>query len=541
VANIHYNKLHMIVADDFSSFRATVSAMLNKLGVARVESVSSGREVLQLCSKKRYDVVLCDYDLGPGKNGQQVLEELRHRDLLPPSSLFILITADTSRSVVMSAYDCEPDDYMTKPITAQALEQRLTRLLRQRQDMMTIYQAIEDKNYDLATTLLASKASGRSRSSTLSQKLLGELLLEVGEFKRAENLYANALRERELDWARLGLARAKRAQGETEEALNCLNKLIDDSPLYLRAYDEMAEVWRERGDKQALQGVIQDAVDISPMSILRQQRLGRVAEENQDLACAVKAFRRSIKLGQNSCHAKPEDNFGFARTVAAAKEKGLEEGAQSTEALLAINAAKERFALSKGQEFQASVLQGRVHASQGREEEARKALPELDEAIFDMPDLELAIDYIATLKNLGDKAQSDALLNKLLAKHKHNQQALERLDILLDEPASDSNRKFVARINQEGIQLYEQRLFDDAIDRFKQASKLFPNNTGIQLNIAQTLLGKLRASPDDEGAKLGFQQIMERVGGQVGEKHPQYERFSRLRALAKSSKKNSDA
>ena len=534
VTKVEYSKLRMIVADDFSNFRATVSAMLNKLGVGQVESVATGKDVLRLCQAKRYDVVLCDYDMGHGKNGQQVLEELRHRDLLPRSSLFILITADTSRNVVMSAYDCEPDDYMMKPITALALEQRLNRLLCQRAEMMPVHQALQEQNYTLATALLSSKAMGDGRSATYSQKLLGELYLQLGEHDQAYQLYNRVTENRALDWARLGLAKVMRARNEIDLAMETVAKILDDNPLYLPAYDLSADLASEQRDKLKLQRTIQAAVDISPMSILRQQRLGQVAEENQDMAIAAKAFRRSIKLGANSCHARPADNFGFARAVAAAKEKGLEQDSGVYgEALQVLNAAHEHFGLTQEQALQSTILQARVHASQGKADDARRVLEGLGENALASADLAVSIDYVASWQSLGDKQKADQWLNKLLEKHRGDQQALEQLDILLEEPASDSNRKFVAHVNQEGIRLYEQHKFDEAVDRFDQASRLFPNNTGIQLNMAQALLGKLREQPMHMDILTAFNQAMERIETLVDNGHPQYERFNRLKTMAR--------
>ena len=70
-----------------------------------------------MCSYKSYDIVLCDYNLGAGQDGQQLLEELRYRHKLKNTSLFVMITAESSRDMVLGALEYLPDDYLTKPIT----------------------------------------------------------------------------------------------------------------------------------------------------------------------------------------------------------------------------------------------------------------------------------------------------------------------------------------------------------------------------------------------------------------------------------------
>ena len=122
---IKYDKLSVLVADDFSSFRNTVNGMLGNLGVVDVQMASNGAEVLQKCQGRRFDLILCDYDLGKGKTGQHVLEELRHKRLLPLSTVFIIVSAEASRNVVLSSYDCEPDDYLTKPLDLHELQAAL--------------------------------------------------------------------------------------------------------------------------------------------------------------------------------------------------------------------------------------------------------------------------------------------------------------------------------------------------------------------------------------------------------------------------------
>jgi len=99
VAKIPYPKLRFLIADDFSNFRSTVNRMLLDLGAEQVDAASSGEEVIE---NTRYDVVLSDYNLGNGRNGQQVLEELRFKDYLSPHSVYILVSAESSRNIVMS-------------------------------------------------------------------------------------------------------------------------------------------------------------------------------------------------------------------------------------------------------------------------------------------------------------------------------------------------------------------------------------------------------------------------------------------------------
>ena len=79
---IVYSNMRFLVVDDFSDFRSSVKGMLGQMAAQHIDIAANGEEALSLCRKTRYDVILHDYNLGEGKNGQQVLEELPARQAL---------------------------------------------------------------------------------------------------------------------------------------------------------------------------------------------------------------------------------------------------------------------------------------------------------------------------------------------------------------------------------------------------------------------------------------------------------------------------
>ena len=59
-----------------------VSRMLQEFGCRQVDTAVHGAEALRLCSETEYDLILCDFNLGKGRSGLQVLEKLRFKQLL---------------------------------------------------------------------------------------------------------------------------------------------------------------------------------------------------------------------------------------------------------------------------------------------------------------------------------------------------------------------------------------------------------------------------------------------------------------------------
>src|SRR5690606_940927 len=205
MAEAEYYKLHALIVDDFDSFRVTVSKMLQDIGIQYIDSAVNGADALRHCKNKSYDLILCDHNLGKGKTGQQVLEDLRENGHLNRNSLFVLISAESSKSIIMAAYDYEPDAYLTKPITTKALQQRLSRLFAQRARMLPISQSIESGRLDVAEALCQREILNGGRYANQCQKLLGQLYIQTDDYIKAEAVYREVLEVRQLDWAQVGM------------------------------------------------------------------------------------------------------------------------------------------------------------------------------------------------------------------------------------------------------------------------------------------------------------------------------------------------
>merc|ERR1711916_77 len=86
-------------------------------------------------------------------------------------------------------------------------------------------------------------------------------------------------------------------------------------------YDGLAEVYRGLEDDLNLQHTLQDAVSVSPLALLRQQELAKTAEENSDYVTASKAYRRVVRLAENSVYRSVEQNLDYARATIRADEQ----------------------------------------------------------------------------------------------------------------------------------------------------------------------------------------------------------------------------
>src|SRR5450830_1256592 len=123
------SKLRALVIDDQAGMRQNMRLHLGQLGMTRVDQAGTPDEAIQYVEINNYDVVVCDYNLNKETNGQHLLEFFRSRNMLPESTIFIMVTAETSYSSVAGAAEFKPDAYMIKPLTATKLAQRIERML----------------------------------------------------------------------------------------------------------------------------------------------------------------------------------------------------------------------------------------------------------------------------------------------------------------------------------------------------------------------------------------------------------------------------
>ena len=526
-----FDTLRVLIIDDFNSFRINLKKIICELGFRRVDSVGSGEEALSFYHKSHYDLILCDYNLGQGRNGQQLLEELRIKKKLRPQDTFILLSAETSRNVVMSAYDCEPDAYLTKPVTAKVIQQRLKRLLNKRNELLHIYENLADGRTKEGIRLLKKMIASNSRHSIHCQKLLAELYIQNQQFAEAEAIYHIILEMGALDWAQVGLAKLKIMSGEPEIAIKWLTNIIKENPSCMKAYDVLSIALEAIDDRESLQKNMQKAVDISPMSISRQASLASVALENGSAEVATKAFKKTVKYGANSLHSTLENQLGYAEAVARLYNQDPTKAKEiAKDAIKVINDLSGQQNIPPDLKTKSTLLNSQLQAIQGDTKKAKEMMEHVTTTINEKNvTLEIEIEIIYTLIANDQYKKAQAMSQQLANKYKKNQSALEKIDRLLPEPVSEKGKKTLSNINKKGVEAYKTAEYDIAIDYFTKVEKRHPYYLGTKLNLAQALIGKMRKHGFDQDNVDRCNIIFDFFARHLDIKNIHYNRYSQLK------------
>ena len=199
-----YNDKRYLVLDDVSSFRIMMKKMLSELGVTHIDLAGDASRAIRLCREKPYDVILSDYNLGKGKNGQQLLEELNHLNLIKKTTIFIMVTAEVDKDIVLSALECQPNGYLAKPFTRGVLENRLGRIVRQNDQIREVLVAIDDGNLQDAIRHCDEHINKSTSYANVCLRIKGELLFRLKDYDQAMELYKEAYSSRQFDCPRGG-------------------------------------------------------------------------------------------------------------------------------------------------------------------------------------------------------------------------------------------------------------------------------------------------------------------------------------------------
>ena len=482
-----------LVIEDFDNMRQILRDLLLKCGGKRIDLAADDREAITAMSKNAYDVVLCDYHLGKGRNGQQLLEEARHYGHIAPSTIFIMVTAEKTAEMVMGIVEFHPDDYLVKPITEAMLQNRLLRLIKRRSDYAAIEQALKENDYTRAIELCnAVMASDRATETELTRRK-AEIYLHLKDYPHARATYEKQMGVREVSWASTGLAKVAMLEGHFAQAQSLLEKTIRDNPAYLEAHDWLARALTQQDKHQEAQKILQHAVSVSPHCAQRQRVLGDVALKCADLDTADQAYRRAMTLSEKSTIKTPDAHIGLAHVHTERGDTGA--------ALKVLAQVTNDFSSSEAR-LQARAAQVKVHLRSGDSDRAHALAEELANQVASGAHelaAEATLSLAEALMEVGKHEQGSAMLQFVARNHGENDTVIQRAQAiysqsgLAEEGARliEAARTQAVTIMDAGVRLASQGKLDEGLASMREAMQLLPNNPRLLLNHAWLITASL--------------------------------------------------
>ncbi len=113
----------VLVVDDYKTMIRIIRNLLKQLGITNVDEASDGAEAYEKMKKKRYGLVISDWNMEP-MTGYELLTKVRADESMSRTP-FIMITAESKTENVIAAKKAGVNNYIVKPFNAATLKAKI--------------------------------------------------------------------------------------------------------------------------------------------------------------------------------------------------------------------------------------------------------------------------------------------------------------------------------------------------------------------------------------------------------------------------------
>ena len=476
--------------------------MLKSMNAAKISVAQSGEAALFKCQQTKYDIIFIDYNLGAGRNGRQLFEEIKERKLAPSSSISILVTGEAQSTMVVGALETVPDDYIVKPFSQNLLMQRVSKAWIKKQAFVPFYDYMDKGQYQNALAIIEKIIAKYPRYKAIAYKYKAEVLFQLKDYDRLEAYVDTLLEKKRINWALIYKAKALKGKEKYLESIRYAKEAVLQSKFSISAYDIITDCYLSTEEIEYAYEWVKQGIDKSPFSIARQYKFSAVAKLNKDFEASIKACNQVVDLTSNAFKKDYRHLLNHIRNIIDICD--LESDAQkkrryNQEAIYALQKSKREstaFTTFSQEDFE-HICMARLDSVNGLNFKAKKDFFDFT-AKYDEEDsafpTELLADSISLMMKIGE-------FDKAIEYSKQIKQANISLDDftlrMLSEAQSSAseNMKNVKLLNQKGIEKFTEGDLETAADLFDKSLKIAPMNTGSALNLLQVLLAMIEKRP----------------------------------------------
>jgi DNA-binding response OmpR family regulator len=483
-------KKSFLVVDDFENARKSMRCMLQRMGVAEVVEARDANSAYKAMKNGQFDVILCDYNLGEGKDGQQLLESVRSENVISYRTLFVMITAETTKSMVMGAVEYEPDDYMAKPFASDSLTNRLSRWIKRQDAMSAILKALDLKDDEAVVLTCQAVIQTMPRYKAWAQRQKIDALMRLKKLDEAHAELLVAQEEREQPWISFNLARILYMKESYQKSINLLNPIVEKSPNFIKAYDLLAVCFQKMNRIDEAYSALSEGIKISPKSFHRQKKFGDLSTRTENFDAAIRAYKNVIKQAENTKYDQPDNYNQLIKALKSAeehedvasgraryrKEIGRAVDKMVTQypkdANVAIRAQIEKIDLAAAQ-LKKNLMLKLADQAKGKLEE------------IEQPTL---LHILQTFYNYDETDIGNDWAEGLMSGFSEDKNFVVQIKDMLAEPISEADKERARQLNKQAVTLYKENQYYDAINLYTQAIEISPKHPGLVLNFTQALL-----------------------------------------------------
>ncbi|MDP5031832.1 MAG: response regulator [Paraglaciecola sp.] len=529
---LNFEQYRMLIVDDQRPFLTLLKGVLVSAGAKSIVANRTCEAALVSCRKEKFDFIICDLHLGNNKkNGFELLEELREKNYLKPEAVFVIISADAQRPMVLGSIEKQPDEYVVKPFSQAQLVKRLEKAHLRRLAMAPIYKQLYNKEPLAAIELCKQVVKTDSRYKEMAGRLLAELYWQVGQYKEAQTWLNSYPDDHHQTWLNVSKAHTELLLKNYKLAIEIAKKAIRQNSLLVEAHDIVAQSWLKLDNVNEAEAVINHALKLSPFSISRHMKACAIARKAGNFEKIIAHSQSIWDCSKKSVHRDLAflcDHVRSYLEVAEQLEDFRARGRFQQEALYTLKRYRHNEAISSADDnfdfdiFE-DIVKARIEGQNGKLFNSKQLLAQaqhnIGQKFADYP-APLMPDAIVTLLDLGEFEEAQALTSQF---NQCSKSLDDNTKASLKSAAlrNDSKKAHYNKYNQLGISLYSEGKFEEAYSAFSEAQTAVPFNIGITLNLLQCSLRLLQKTTKPDLSLLSstkriFKQLQ---NSNMAEKH----------------------
>jgi tetratricopeptide (TPR) repeat protein len=291
-----------LLVESNAMMRSVAAGQLRDLGVGHVTNASRVKEARLLLERERYDIVICNREFeGSDYSGQDLLDELRREQLLPHSTVFLMVVEKATYHQVIEAAEAALDGFLVRPYTAAVLSARLLEARNRKRELADVLKALDAGTPEVALVRAIKRFQEQQPYWIYCGRLAAELLLSLQRPEDARTVFQRILLAKpQASWARLGIARAQIGTGELAAARKTVAEVLAADPRSADAHDLLGRILVEQCDFDGALAEYRAAAEATPGCLLRAQHAGALAFYQGAGDEALKHLERTLAMGVQS-------------------------------------------------------------------------------------------------------------------------------------------------------------------------------------------------------------------------------------------------
>lgn len=470
---INYSGKSALIVDSKLEDLGTLRQVLSRMGVGQVQVASSVNMALSLMREFTYDLCFAAYDMGKAdKNGLQLLQEANAEFIFPASSAYFLIVDADASELLFGSLENSPDTYISKPFDQGKIRHRVEKQLRIKEAIKPIEQLLDDEHFEEVIEKGEALSKLYPGLSVFLQRITGIALLRMRRYSQAKVLFEQLTEKRDLPWAEVGKGIAYFNLGEYADALNCLNRIVDQQQICVEAYTWLARTHQVKGELALAVTLMRKAVMLQPTVPGLQGELAELSSQTAEWDISKAAYQNAIRYARYSAFQTPTYYFGYVRALIQANIKRLSE--VEGDVIRTLEDAVLDHPDNQEVMFRAKLINCDLYRAKGLESRLEQMLQQTWNFYLRM-ELDNQCKW---LDIMVDAAHSTGLEVEVQKKRKDLSRAMIE--------------KEWGKANYAAMTSFRSGDLDRAFQMFGRANELLPSHTGIALNLVQAGIEKAK-------------------------------------------------